>query len=182
MYWRRRRGESQTAQQAGAEQHHHQRHRADKPWVLKLNAPAQRLIPRRSRVIINASARKDATMPQTGPELPAYGCAFARPVCTSEPSFMASTGRTQGITLRISPPVRAISNTHHKAGACAETFANDRRALLRQTAVGRTSDRRLPLRSGAASPQLSVTGICATSVSPVSEKVVCRNRHSPRCR
>ena len=94
------------------------------------------------------------------------------PVCTSEPSFMASTGRTQGITLRISPPARAISNTHHKAGACAgrPSLTIDALSCARPLSA-RTSDRRLPLRSGAASPQLSVTGICATSVSPVSEKV-----------
>ena len=31
-------------QQAGAEKHHHQRHRANKPRILELDPPAERLI------------------------------------------------------------------------------------------------------------------------------------------
>lgn len=60
-------------------------------------------LPRRSAVIISASARNETTIPHTEARNCRRTAPRSRPsVCTSEPSFMASTGSTQGMTLRIS--------------------------------------------------------------------------------
>ncbi len=80
---------------------------------------------------------------------------------------MASTGSTQGITLRISPPANAISSTQPNVSSGAALPAL--MAIWLSCAwplSASTSDKVLPRRSGAASPQLSVTGMVAVSVSP----------------
>ncbi|SLO07740.1 Uncharacterised protein [Klebsiella quasivariicola] len=80
---------------------------------------------------------------------------------------MASTGSTHGMTLRISPPASAISSTQPNASPGAALPAA--MAIWLSCAwplSASTSDSVLPLRSGAASPQLSVTGTVAVNVSP----------------
>ncbi|CNU76937.1 Uncharacterised protein [Salmonella enterica subsp. enterica serovar Bovismorbificans] len=88
---------------------------------------------------------------------------------------MPRTGSTQGIKLRISPPISAIITTCQKGSAALSGVCAGAAPMvcvlswaIAPSANTRVSD--LLRKSGAFSPQLSVTGTVACNLSPSTRR------------
>ncbi|MNZ79613.1 hypothetical protein D3C78_982200 [compost metagenome] len=117
----------------------------------------------RSSVISNASAINDATMPNDeARNCSRILCRSRCSTCKIEPSLMPNTGSTHGIRLRIRPPASAISTACHSEKLAATGEASGP-SIGSFTCCATppspiTNVRVLPRRSGALSPQPSLTG------------------------